>query len=141
MEDENELKKADNDVDEYNKLLAAKIHQKETDPDLDSLQSPGAKTKRINNIFHSDIASVFSSVTNLTNNTCNNQYHNDDASIDSNASSSVSDTTIQSIQDADINDMLDSGMSLDEINQNITIIAARLKMNASQKADKMIART
>ena len=130
-----------NDKDEYNKRMAMKINQKEADPDLDSLPSVGGKTNRINNIFNSDIASVASSVTDMTNNTINKTYHNEEASLNSDASSMVSDTSIQSIQAVDIRAMMDSGIPIEEIKQNIAINAAHIKMKAAQKADKLLAVT
>ena len=127
------------DLENCNKLLASKMVQKEMDPDLDSMPSVSGKTRKINNLFDTDMASVSSSVTDLTDNTLNQAYHNDDNSIDSNASSLVSDTSINSLQDTDIKDMKKAGMSTDEIKHNISITAARIRMKASQKADRMLA--
>ena len=83
--------------------------------------------------------SVSNSVTDLTDNTLNKTYHNNDYSINSNTSSLVSDTSIASLKETDIKEMKQAGMSVDEIKNNINLTAARIKLKASQKADRLLA--
>ena len=86
-----------------------------------------------------DEDSVASSVTDMTDNTANHTYHNEDNSVKSDASSLVSNTSVNSIKESDIKEMLDSGMSKQDIQKNLSITAAHIKMKANQKADRVLA--
>lgn len=119
----------------YAMTLAAK----EADPDLDSLPEIGKKKSEIHSVSKDDQASVSSSVTDMTDNTINKKYHNEDVNYNSDASSFVSDSSIQSIKETDVQDMLNAGMSRAEVQKNLSITAAHIKNKASQKADRLLA--
>ena len=128
-------------LDELNQKLAMEMVEKAADPELSSLPEIDGKTSNVNTIFASDIKSVSSDVTDLTDNTVNAKYHNEEASLNSSTSSLVSTSSIQSVSEEDIQRMLDEGCTWEEIENNMQLKAAHMKLKAGQKGDRLIAIT
>lgn len=135
---EENVQSEQNEIDAQNRIAAIKIMQKELDPDLDSLPDQDGRTAKIQNVFQGDAQSVNSDVTDMTDNTQNRSYHNDNASITS-GNSMISDTSLQSLQDMDIQDMIKEGLTMQEIERNVQAKAAHIKLKAQQKADRSVA--
>ena len=126
------------DMDRMNQQYAMQIMQKEKDPDLDSLPEAHGKKHVINTIFPTEDKSIASSVTDLSEKSENKQYHNEEASLAS-AESLVSDTSMKSLQEADIDAMLEAGMTIDEVEQMALSSAEHIKRKAQQRADRLLA--
>ena len=90
-------------------------------------------------MFQLDQQSVQSDVTDLTDNTHNKQYHNDDADSLASGNLLISSSSVASIKETDIEEILDAGLTVEEVERNIQLSTAHKKLKIQQKADMLLA--
>ena len=125
--------------DSLKKRRAREIMEAEDDPDVGSIQAHDESTRLIKNTNNADVDSVSSEMTDLTDNTTNRPYFNDDAD-DRTVASENSLYSLRTLKSHDVKDMIQSGMSQKEVQDNIRAYTEHQKKRAERNALVLLAK-
>lgn len=121
------------------KKRAYKIYSAENVPDMDSLQGSQDPDKEVHKVVQNDDVSQASSITDITNNTYNCEYHNN-TTVNDDEASNRSSLSINSLKESDLEEIITSDMSPEEIEQSVkTAMALQIKRQ-KEKALRFIDR-